>query len=245
MPIRTCQNKVPTQTQKNNKRTASPLTSQQRGTQSNRGNTTHKELKENNMVKVYKSIDDFKIDYPNLELLQNALTNVNGDYNLLVTTAIVPTNIEKIFTKMARLVPTEDTISFLRRNRKAGMDVLAPVIQNDVDSYEKSVGIEMLKLMGTMGNANLVFNEVPLPYIKFLVEVIKLSLPDTEYCYEPAASTDSDSQSELRDALAQDSTSQSEIPDLPEDVDFSSTPSKLPKEFQDDPDVDEDDFYIE
>lgn len=209
------------------------------------------------MVKVYKSIDDFKIDYPNLELLQNALTNVNGDYNLLVTTAIVPTNIEKIFTKMARLVPTEDTLSFLRRNRKAGMDVLAPVIQNDVDSYEKSVGIEMLKLMGTMGNANLVFNEVPLPYIKFLVEVIKLSLPDTEYCYEPAAAQeiptegnlaqDSTAQSEIpaEDNLAQDSTSQSEIPDLPEDVDFSSTPSKIPKEFQDDPDVDEDDFYIE
>lgn len=205
------------------------------------------------MVKVYKSIDDFKIDYPNLELLQNALTNVNGDYNLLVTTAIVPTNVEKIFTKMTRLVPTEDTLSFLRRNRKAGMDVLAPVIQNDVDSYEKSVGIEMLKLMGTTGNANLVFNEVPLPYIKFLVEVIKLSLPDTEYCYEPAAAQDSDLAQEIsaednlaQDSdLAQDSTSQSKIPDLPEDVDFSSTPSKIPKEFQDDSDVDEDDFYIE
>lgn len=214
------------------------------------------------MVKVYKSIDDFKIDYPNLELLQNALTNDNGDYNLLVTTAIVPTNIEKIFTKMARLVPTEDTLSFLRRNRKAGMDILAPVIQNDVDSYEKSVGIEMLKLMGTMGNANLVFNEVPLPYIKFLVEVIKLSLPNTEYCYEPAAAQEEEtSQDEVCDDLAQNSSSQSEIPtennlaqnsstpseipDLPEDVNFSSTPSKIPKEFQDDPDVDEDDFYIE
>lgn len=214
------------------------------------------------MVKVYKSIDDFKIDYPNLELLQNALTNDNGDYNLLVTTAIVPTNIEKIFTKMARLVPTEDTLSFLRRNRKAGMDILAPVIQNDVDSYEKSVGIEMLKLMGTMGNANLVFNEVPLPYIKFLVEVIKLSLPNTEYCYEPAAAQEEEtSQDEVCDDLVQNSSSQSEIPtennlaqnssmpseipDLPEDVDFSSTPSKIPKEFQDDQDVDEDDFYIE
>lgn len=214
------------------------------------------------MVKVYKSIDDFKIDYPNLELLQNALTNDNGDYNLLVTTAIVPTNIEKIFTKMARLVPTEDTLSFIRRNRKAGMDILAPVIQNDVDSYEKSVGIEMLKLMGTMGNANLVFNEVPLPYIKFLVEVIKLSLPDTEYCYEPVAAQEEEtSQDEVCDDLAQNSSSQSEIPtennlaqnssmpseipDLPEDVDFSSTPSKIPKEFQDDQDVDEDDFYIE
>lgn len=214
------------------------------------------------MVKVYKSIDDFKIDYPNLELLQNALTNDNGDYNLLVTTAIVPTNIEKIFTKMARLVPTEDTLSFLRRNRKAGMDILAPVIQNDVDSYEKSIGIEMLKLMGTMGNANLVFNEVPLPYIKFLVEVIKLSLPNTEYCYEPVAAQEEEtSQDEVCDDLAQNSSSQSEIPtennlaqnsstpseipDLPADVDFSSTPSKIPKEFQDDPDVDEDDFYIE
>lgn len=226
------------------------------------------------MVKVYKSIDDFKIDYPNLELLQNALTNDNGDYNLLVTTAIVPTNIEKIFTKMARLVPTEDTLSFLRRNRKAGMDILAPVIQNDVDSYEKSVGIEMLKLMGTMGNANLVFNEVPLPYIKFLVEVIKLSLPNTEYCYEPAAVTEEEaSQDEVCDALAQNSSSQNEvcdnsqgemIDDKSEDFsdsqseirdgkseDFSdlaqepSAPSKIPKEFQDDPDVDEDDFYIE
>lgn len=198
------------------------------------------------MVKVYKSIDDFKIDYPNLELLQNALTNDNGDYNLLVTTAIVPTNIEKIFTKMARLVPTEDTLSFIRRNRKAGMDILATVIQNDVDSYEKSVGIEMLKLMGTMGNANLVFNEVPLPYIKFLVEVIKLSLPDTEYCYEPAVTPEEEvSQDEVCDASAQNSSTPSEIPDLPEDVDFSSTPSKIPKEFQDDPDVDEDDFYIE
>lgn len=198
------------------------------------------------MVKIYKSIDDFKIDYPNLELLQNALTNDNGDYNLLVTTAIVPTNIEKIFTKMARLVPTEDTLSFLRRNRKAGMDILAPVIQNDVDSYEKSVGIEMLKLMGTMGNANLVFNEVPLPYIKFLVEVIKLSLPNTEYCYEPAAVPEEGaSQDEVCDALAQNSSTPSEIQDLPEDVDFSSTPSKIPKKFQDDQDVDEDDFYIE
>lgn len=211
------------------------------------------------MVKVYKSIDDFKIDYPNLELLQNALTNDNGDYNLLVTTAIVPTNIEKIFTKMARLVPTEDTLSFLRRNRKAGMDILTPVIQNDVDSYEKSVGIEMLKLMGTMGNANLVFNEVPLPYIKFLVEVIKLSLPNTEYCYEPAAvPEDEASQDEVCDALAQNSSPQNEVCDNSQDEmiggkseDFSDlaqespTHSKIPKEFQDDPDVDEDDFYIE
>lgn len=211
------------------------------------------------MVKVYKSIDDFKIDYPNLELLQNALTNDNGDYNLLVTTAIVPTNIEKIFTKMARLVPTEDTLSFLRRNRKAGMDILAPVIQNDVDSYEKSVGIEMLKLMGTMGNANLVFNEVPLPYIKFLVEVIKLSLPNTEYCYEPAAvPEDEASQDEVCDALARNSSPQNEVCDNSQDEmiggkseDFSDlaqeppTHSKIPKEFQDDPDVDEDDFYIE
>lgn len=211
------------------------------------------------MVKVYKSIDDFKIDYPNLELLQNALTNNNGDYNLLVTTAIVPTNIEKIFTKMARLVPTEDTLSFLRRNRKAGMDILAPVIQNDVDSYEKSVGIEMLKLMGTMGNANLVFNEVPLPYIKFLVEVIKLSLPNTEYCYEPAAVPEEEaSQDEMCNALAQNSSPQNEVCDNSQDEmiggkseDFSDlaqeppTHSKIPKEFQDDPDVDEDDFYIE
>lgn len=211
------------------------------------------------MVKVYKSIDDFKIDYPNLELLQNALTNDNGDYNLLVTTAIIPTNIEKIFTKMARLVPTEDTLSFLRRNRKAGMDILAPVIQNDVDSYEKSVGIEMLKLMGTMGNANLVFNEVPLPYIKFLVEVIKLSLPNTEYCYEPAAIPEEEaSQDEVCDALQGEmldgknedfSDSQSEIRDGRSDssdlAQEPHTPSKIPKEFQDDPDVDEDDFYIE
>lgn len=228
------------------------------------------------MVKVYKSIDDFKIDYPNLELLQNALTNDNSDYNLLVTTAIVPTNIEKIFTKMARLVPTEETLSFIRRNRKAGMDILAPVIQNDVDSYEKSVGIEMLKLMGTMGNANLVFNEVPLPYIKFLVEVIKLSLPDTEYCYEPAAVTEEEaSQDEVCDALAQNSSSQNEVRNSSQgevrdgrNGDFSDsqseirdgrndrsesrylaqeppTPSKIPKEFQDDQDVDEDDFYIE
>lgn len=211
------------------------------------------------MVKVYKSIDDFKIDYPNLELLQNALTNDNGDYNLLVTTAIVPTNIEKIFTKMARLVPTEDTLSFLIRNRKAGMDILAPVIQNDVDSYEKSVGIEMLKLMGTMGNANLVFNEVPLPYIKFLVEVIKLSLPNTEYCYEPAAVSEEEaSQNEVCDALQGEmldgknedfSDSQSEIRDGRSDssdlAQEPPTPSKIPKEFQDDPDVDEDDFYIE
>lgn len=215
------------------------------------------------MVKVYKSIDDFKIDYPNLELLQNALTNDNGDYNLLVTTAIVPTNIEKIFTKMARLVPTEDTLSFLRRNRKAGMDILAPVIQNDVDSYEKSVGIEMLKLMGTMGNANLVFNEVPLPYIKFLVEVIKLSLPNTEYCYEPAAVPEEEasqnevcdaSQGEMLDGKNEDfSDSQSEIRDGRSDssdlAQEPPTPSKIPKEFQDDPDddpdVDEDDFYIE
>lgn len=211
------------------------------------------------MVKVYKSIDDFKIDYPNLELLQNALTNDNGDYNLLVTTAIIPTNIEKIFTKMARLVPTEDTLSFLRRNRKAGMDILALVIQNDVDSYEKSVGIEMLKLMGTMGNANLVFNEVPLPYIKFLVEVIKLSLPNTEYCYEPAAIPEEEaSQDEVCDALQGEmldgknedfSDSQSEIRDGRSDssdlAQEPPTPSKIPKEFQDDPDVDEDDFYIE
>lgn len=211
------------------------------------------------MVKVYKSIDDFKIDYPNLELLQNALTNDNGDYNLLVTTAIIPTNIEKIFTKMARLVPTEDTLSFLRRNRKAGMDILAPVIQNDVDSYEKSVGIEMLKLMGTMGNANLVFNEVPLPYIKFLVEVIKLSLPNTEYCYEPAAIPEEEaSQDEVCDALQGEmldgknedfSDSQSEIrngrSDSSDLAQEPPTPSKIPKEFQDDPDVDEDDFYIE
>ena len=214
------------------------------------------------MVKVYKSIDDFKIDYPNLELLQNALTNDNGDYNLLVTTAIVPTNIEKIFTKMARLVPTEDTLSFPRRNRKAGMDILAPVIQNDVDSYEKSVGIEMLKLIGTMGNANLVFNEVPLPYIKFLVEVIKLSLPNTEYCYEPATVPEEEgsqdemcdaSQGEVRDGRNGDfSDSQSEIRDGRNDRSESRylaqeppAPSKIPKEFEDDPDVDEDDFYIE
>ena len=78
------------------------------------------------------------------------------------------------------------------------------------------------------------------------MEVIKLSLPNTEYCYEPAAVPEEEgSQDSMCDASAQNSSTPSEIPDLPEDVDFSSTPSKIPKEFQDDPDVDEDDFYIE
>ena len=42
------------------------------------------------MIKVYKSIDDFKIDYPNLDLLQNALASGEGDYNLLVAATTVP-----------------------------------------------------------------------------------------------------------------------------------------------------------
>ena len=33
------------------------------------------------MVKVYKSIDDFKIAYPNLELLQNALQSFSNNSN--------------------------------------------------------------------------------------------------------------------------------------------------------------------
>ena len=46
----------------------------------------------------------------------------------------------------------------------------------------------------------------------------------------------SDSQSEIRDGKSED------FSDL---VQEPPTPSKIPKEFQDDPDVDEDDFYIE
>lgn len=136
------------------------------------------------MIKIYKNIDDFKIDYPNLDLLQNALASVEGDYNLLVATTTVPSNVERNFVKHQRLAPSDDTLSFLRRNKNASMEILEPFLKDDIDSYEKSIGIEMLKLMGQMGNVNLVFYEVPLPYIKYLVEVIKLSLPDTEFCYE-------------------------------------------------------------
>ena len=91
------------------------------------------------------------------------------------------------------------------------------------------------------------------------MEVIKLSLPKTEYCSEPAAIQEEEaSQDEVCDALQGEmldgknedfSDSQSEIRDGRSDssdlAQEPPTPSKIPKEFQDDPDVDEDDFYIE
>ena len=144
------------------------------------------------MINVYKNIDDFKLDYPNLDLLQNALTTDDGDYNLLVTTTTIPPLLEKVFANHKRLAPNDDTLSFLRRNKNASMEVLEPFLKDDIDSYEKSVGIEMLKLMGNMGNVNLVFYEVPFPYIKYFVEVLKLSLPDTKLCYEVSSQDDGD-----------------------------------------------------
>lgn len=169
------------------------------------------------MIKVYKSIDDFKIDYPNLDLLQNALASGEGDYNLLVAATTVPSSVERNFVKHQRLAPNDDTLSFLRRNKNVSMEVLEPFLKDDIDSYEKSVGIEMLKFMGKMGNVNLVFYEVPLPYIKYLVEVIRLSLPNTEFCYENvndsmAKSLDEGSKEKLLfEALAQEDLDEEDI----------------------------------
>ena len=169
------------------------------------------------MIKVYKSIDDFKIDYPNLDLLQNALASGEGDYNLLVVATTVPSSVERNFVKHQRLAPNDDTLSFLRRNKNVSMEVLEPFLKDDIDSYEKSVGIEMLKFMGKMGNVNLVFYEVPLPYIKYLVEVIRLSLPNTEFCYENAndsmaKSLDEGSKEKLLfEALAQEDLDEEDI----------------------------------
>lgn len=169
------------------------------------------------MIKVYKSIDDFKIDYPNLDLLQNALVSGEGDYNLLVAATTVPSSVERNFVKHQRLAPNDDTLSFLRRNKNVSMEVLEPFLKDDIDSYEKSVGIEMLKFMGKMGNVNLVFYEVPLPYIKYLVEVIRLSLPNTEFCYENAndsmaKSLDEGSKEKLLfEALAQEDLDEEDI----------------------------------
>ena len=61
------------------------------------------------MIKVYKSIDDFKIDYPNLDLLQNALASGEGDYNLLVAATTVPSSVERNFVKHQRLAPNDDS----------------------------------------------------------------------------------------------------------------------------------------
>ena len=169
------------------------------------------------MIKVYKSIDDFKIDYPNLDLLQNALASGEGDYNLLVAATTVPSSVERNFVKHQRLAPNDDTLSFLRRNKNVSMEVLEPFLKDDIDSYEKSVGIEMLKFMGKMGNVNLVFYEVPLPYIKYLVEVIWISLPNTEFCYEKAndsmaKSLDEGSKEKLLfEALAQEDLDEEDI----------------------------------
>lgn len=169
------------------------------------------------MIKVYKSIDDFKIDYPNLDLLQNALASGEGDYNLLVAATTVPSSIERNFVKHQRLAPNDDTLSFLRRNKNVSMEVLEPFLKDDIDSYEKSVGIEMLKFMGKMGNVNLVFYEVPLPYIKYLVEIIRLSLPNTEFCYENANDSMAKSLDEelkeklLFEALAQEDLDEEDI----------------------------------
>ena len=97
------------------------------------------------------------------------------------------------------------------------MEVLEPFLKDDIDSYEKSVGIEMLKFMGKMGNVNLVFYEVPLPYIKYLVEVIRLSLPNTEFCYENANDSMAKSLDEgpkeklLFEALAQEDLDEEDI----------------------------------
>lgn len=169
------------------------------------------------MIKVYKSIDDFKIDYPNLDLLQNALASGEGDYNLLVAATTVPSSVERNFVKHQRLAPNDDTLSFLRRNKNVSMEVLEPFLKDDIDSYEKSVGIGMLKFMGKMGNVNLVFYEVPLPYIKYLVEVIRLSLPNTEFCYENANDSMAKSLDEvskeklLFEALAQEDLDEEDI----------------------------------
>lgn len=181
------------------------------------------------MINVYKNIDDFKLDYPNLDLLQNALTADDGDYNLLVATTTIPPSLEKVFANHKRLAPNDDTLSFLRRNKNASMEVLEPFLKDDIDSYEKSVGIEMLKLMGKMGNVNLVFYEVPFPYIKYLVEVLKLSLPDTKLCYEISNNTVEGS------ALAKStSTLAQSTPAL------AQSTSTLAQE-----DLDEEDIYIE
>lgn len=169
------------------------------------------------MIKVYKSIDDFKIDYPNLDLLQNALASGEGDYNLLVAATTVPSSVERNFVKHQRLAPNDDILSFLRRNKNVSMEVLESFLKDDIDSYEKSVGIEMLKFMGKMGNVNLVFYEVPLPYIKYLVEVIRLSLPNTEFCYENANDSMEKSLDEvskeklLFEALAQEDLDEEDI----------------------------------
>ena len=42
------------------------------------------------MIKVYKSIDDFKIVYQILYLLHNALAWGEGEYNILVAETNVP-----------------------------------------------------------------------------------------------------------------------------------------------------------
>lgn len=172
------------------------------------------------MIRVYKSIEDFKIDYPNLDLLQNALVSAEGDYNLLVTKTTVPASVERNFVKHQRLAPNDDTLSFLRRNRNAKMEVLEPFLKDDIDSYGKSVGIEMLKFMGRIGDVNLVFHEIPIQYIKYLVEVIKLSLPDTKFCYEVTTSDTNDHLDETkdralatepRDALLQEALAQEDL----------------------------------
>lgn len=135
------------------------------------------------MIKIYKSFNDFKRDYPNLEILAKEMDE-KPVYLLSVSLSEIPSMYSKVFHNFEKIAPDSDTVEFLHRNKNADMDVLEPYIRYDVDSKEKSLAFEMLKIMNALAPVIIVFNEIPAQYVKYVAEVLKLSLPDTIICHE-------------------------------------------------------------
>lgn len=135
------------------------------------------------MVTIYKSFEDFSKDHPNLDKILKEM-NDNPIYLLTVSIGNIPAQYTQGFYNLAQLAPEQETVEFLRKNKNVSMEILEPYIRYDVDTSSKSVGFEMVKLMNTLAPVVIVFNEVPAPYLKYVAEVLKLSLPDTVIRFE-------------------------------------------------------------
>lgn len=130
------------------------------------------------MVTIYKSFEDFSKDYPDLNRIADKMDS-NPIYLLTVSVEPIPVYYSKFFHVLEYLAPEKATIDFLRKNKNSSMEILEPYIQYDVDSHTKNVGFEMIKLMNCLAPVIIVFNEIQFPYLKYVAEVLKLSLPDT------------------------------------------------------------------
>lgn len=132
------------------------------------------------MINIYTSFSALQKDVSYL-MDDNASDEVIKDsfFNVLVTKTLISQFLENRFIRYNKLLPSNDTLQFIKKNKKK-KDLVKQYIMYDVKRSRKMVFLTMLRVLNVTNNIRLIFDDIPLEYIETIKEILDSLSLDTQ-----------------------------------------------------------------